>query len=674
MDDPEPDQKISDVFDIEDFMKVRLSEEKLLDMRNKRIFKNIDLEKLDKFIRELSISDVSTDKKYDKAYRQLQIKYKVCPKKAHLFNAYRQLVEKELIKQNISLEHKLVAKKGRALSGVLVITVLTSPGKFSCPKDCNYCPNEPGQPRSYLKDEPAVQRANRNNFDPIKQFFDRATTHFINGHPIDKIEVLVLGGTWSSYPVDYQEEFIRDLYYAANIFLSDKKKRKKGLLEEEQKINETSRSRIIGLTLETRPDFITWQEIGRFRKYGCTRVQLGIQHTEEEILKIINRDCTTNDAIRALQMLKDCAYKIDAHFMPDLPGSTPMKDWQMFSYVLSSPLLQFDQWKIYPCEITPYTKIKEWYEDGSFVPYSENNEKLLVNLIMLVKNSVLPWIRLNRVIRDIPNQYIIAGNKVTNLRQQLQKTMKEKGLACDCIRCREVKDGVIKDPILVCRKYPSNDGIEYFLSFESKDMKTIYGFLRLRLTKDAGRIYSRGSGQNYKKRLYFPELEGCALVRELHVYGQLIAVAAERVGSNDDAIQHYGFGKRLVMCAEKIALEHKYKKMAIISGVGVKEYYRKLGYVSKASYVIKNLTNDIKCVDKDYVHSIDYTTPDGNIKVNDKLMGYANELLDSISHFNNPVYPGKEKEIEKKSTYKYNLWCICIIILITIFFYVLLLY
>lgn len=599
--------------DIEDFMNCSISNEQLLKMRNQKIFRGMTASNrltLEKFTRKIASSNVNT--KYKKVYGQLSKEFGMAPKKAHIFCVYRQLVENGEIEQNINLEQQLIAKKIRALSGVLVITVLTGPSQFSCPKDCHYCPNEPGQPRSYLMDEPAVKRANRNKFDPVRQFFDRAITHFVNGHPIDKIEIIVLGGTWSSYPHDYQEEFIRDLYYAANVFLSHTNVFRDRLsLNEEQKINETGKSRIIGLTLETRPDYITWTEIERFRKYGCTRVQLGIQHTESDILKKINRDCTTADAIRALTMLKDCGYKIDAHFMPDLPGSTPIKDWNMFKYVLESPDLQFDQWKIYPCEITSYTRIKEWYENGLYVPYSDTDETLLMNLIMLVKNSVHPWIRLNRVIRDIPLHYIIGGNQVPNLRQELGKIMKKNGLSCDCIRCREVRDNVNADPrnaVLYNRIYPSSGGQEYFLSFESNDRKIIFGFLRLRLSDSAGRIYSRSTGQNGNRKLRFPELDGCALVRELHVYGQLVTVG----DSNKKATQHYGFGKRLLMAAEKIAIENGFRKMAIISGVGVKEYYRRHGYVSLKTYVVKVLDG---CKSVDEIRTTNYTQTDGNIIV-----------------------------------------------------------
>jgi ELP3 family radical SAM enzyme/protein acetyltransferase len=635
---------------MEDFVCSKFDQD-LFDLRQKNIFNNINTKKLNCWLKTFCKINFNSLDHFNREFKKYQKIYKIVPKKNQLYVGYQQLLETNNINRNHSFEKYIITKKIRILSGVTVITVLTSPGNFSCPKDCHYCPNEPGQPRSYLMKEPAVQRANRNNFDPIKQFYDRATTYFINGYSVDKIEILVLGGTWSSYPVAYQEEFIRDLYYSANVFFN--KKRNKLSLLEEQKINETSKCRIIGLTLETRPDYITWKEINRFRKYGCTRVQLGIQHTDQKILDKINRGCTTKDAIKALTMLKDCGYKIDAHFMPDLPGSSPLQDWNMFNYVLQSNDLQFDQWKIYPCEITPYTKIKEWYENGEYTPYCDINEKLLFNLIMLVKNRVHPWIRLNRVIRDIPNNYILGGNKITNLRQQLHKDMKKYNLECSCIRCREVKDNNIVDPTLYCRIYNSNGGTEYFISYESKDKKIIYGFIRLRLTKNSGNIYRRSTSKNNTTYLCFPELQNCALIRELHVYGQVVSVGQQK----KDATQHYGFGKRLLLCAEYIAYKNGFRKIAVISGVGVKQYYKKYNYKHENTYMIKQLHN---CNFNEYINYINNDTkfiPINNSNIKNlfyDIVKYDNKL----QQLNNIV--------NDYSNYYYN-WKLIIVICVIIF-------
>ncbi|KAE9049268.1 hypothetical protein PR003_g3828 [Phytophthora rubi] len=524
--------------------------------------------------------DPQTARELEKAFVLLRRKFKCLPKKSQMKFVLGLLVQKGAAPKGLALEKLLIKKAQKSQSGVLVVTVLTSPyptvgGKkqrFSCQWNCYYCPNEPDQPRSYLHDEPSVLRANRNDFDPVLQFCDRCVTLAMNGHPVDKIELLVLGGTWASYPVEYQETFIRDLFYAANTFFN-REKRERHSLDEEKLENETAAVKIIGITLETRPDCITPEELRRFRRYGCTRVQLGIQHTDDAILKKINRGCTSADAVRALKLLRDCCYKTDIHLMPNLPGSDPEKDRAMFDYVLHSPDLQADQWKIYPCEITPWTVIKKWYDEGSYVPYPDDK---LIDLLMDVKAEVHPWIRLNRVIRDIPSQYILGGMDEPNLRQVICNKMIARGTPCKCIRCREVKtdDAAIATAEFVIRKYEANEGDEYFISFETPDRSKICGFARLRLSQSAG------GG-------VFPELEGAALIRELHVYGQLVAAiskskkAAGNAAASDaegSHAQHTGFGTQLMMKAEEIARAHGYKKMVVIAGVGVRNFYRRLGF------------------------------------------------------------------------------------------------
>ncbi|EWC75326.1 hypothetical protein C923_04001 [Plasmodium falciparum UGT5.1] len=379
---------------------------------------------------------------------------------------------KDLDKESVHFLQINKRKGVRSNSGVLVVTIITHPHKFSCKYDCHYCPNEPNQPRSYLSTEPAILRANQNNFDVICQFFNRTTTLVNNGHVADKIEVLVLGGTWSCYDIAYQEEFIRDVYYAANIYPVLKDRRKKLTLKEEQEINEKSNCRIIGLTLETRPDQINKDELLRLRYYGCTRVQLGIQHIDDVILKKVNRQCTLKDCIRAIYLLKENGFKVDIHLMPDLPYSDVYKDIHMFKYVLSSTDLQADQWKIYPCEITPFTKIEKWYNNNEYKPYFETNKNLLISVILLVKKSIHPWIRLNRVIRDIPNPSIIAGNNITNMRQLIANEMNIRNIFCQCIRCKEVKNQEIEkksDSIFLrIYKYPTLGGDEYFITFQGR--------------------------------------------------------------------------------------------------------------------------------------------------------------------------------------------------------------
>ena len=485
------------------------------------------------------------------------------------------MVSQNIIPKNDFLRNKLVKKASKSLSGVLVITVLTSPypngQKFSCKWDCYYCPQEIGQPRSYLHDEPSVLRANRNHFDPILQFYDRAVTLAMNGHPVDKVELLVLGGTWASYPLDYREEFIRDIFYAANTFcvediLANKSKsRRKALtLREEQVINETTNTKIIGITLETRPDCIDYDEIRRFREYGCTRVQLGIQTTDEQVLKKINRKCTTDDAKRAIKLLKDSCFKIDIHIMPNLPGTTVEKDYEMFDEFLNDPDLQADQWKIYPCEIVPWTIIKKWHEKGLYKPYGEKD---LFDLLCSVKQKVHPWIRLNRVVRDIPSQYILAGVNNPSMRQDLHTEFKNRGLRCMCIRCREV--GLAKTkvsgelPKLVVRTYEASGGLEYFISFEDSN-DALYGFCRLRIIKETEVSVS-----------VFEKLStDVGLVRELHVYGQLTPTKDKKSPFS----QHIGLGTQMMRKAEEISRRHRCKQVVVIAGVGSRGFYRKIGY------------------------------------------------------------------------------------------------
>ncbi|CAD7928827.1 unnamed protein product [Amoebophrya sp. A120] len=424
-----------------------------------------------------------TEKHWDDAVRNARRHFQCAPPKSRLVKTLSQLVFESVLPRGTAVERILKKKSVRSNSGVVVITVVTAPGKFSCPHDCYYCPDEPGQPRSYLSTEPAVQRANQNNFDPVKQFYDRAATLAKQGHEVDKVEIIVLGGTWSAYSKEYQDQFCRDLFYAANTFLNeddlrrgkssvwDLQGRERMSLPEEQRLNELSECKIIGLTLETRPDHITKAEVRRLRLLGCTRVQIGVQHTDDEILKKVNRGHSVNRAVKAVSLLKTAGFKVDIHLMPDLPGATPDADWEMFKYVLNSDALQADHWKIYPCEVTPFTQIEKWHSEGSYTPYTDTDPDTMIRLLCNVKVNVHPWIRLNRVIRDIPEVSIIAGNQNTNLRQVLFDQLSKCGESCKCTRCREVRRyGEPLDQLVVrVRKYRSSNGWEFFCSVEGSD-------------------------------------------------------------------------------------------------------------------------------------------------------------------------------------------------------------
>lgn len=495
--------------------------------------------------------------------------------------------------ENFDLKKKLIKKIQKSQSGIISITVLTSgtpeytnsngeriKGTFSCLHNCSFCPNEKPsednnwtqQPKSYLYTEPAVLRANQNDFDPIRQINSRITSLINMGHNIDKIELLVLGGTWSEYPKEYQEEFITKLYYAANVFYdNDDKKREVLSLEEEISLNEIAKIHIIGLTLEMRSDSICINEIKRLRRFNCTRVQLGIQHIDNEILRMNNRGETVEKTIKAIKLLKNNCYKIDGHIMLNLYGSSVEKDKFLLEQILTNPDLQLDQIKLYPCAIVPFTKIKELYESGEYKPYED---KYLYELIKYFKMNITKQFRINRIIRDISGHYIQAGysQQFTSIRQVLKEDMIKNNWKCSCIRCREIKDvnSIINDEIkLEILEYKASDGDEYYISFETD--KYLIGFIRLRL--------------NYNQNLILPILENTALIRELHVYSTVINVGS----NNNDSIQHKGFGRKLINKAEEIAKSKNFNKIAVISGTGVRNYYKKFGYKLEETYMIKNL-------------------------------------------------------------------------------------
>jgi len=305
-------------------------------------------------------------------------KYKIIPSIIQLLNTYNYCVKSNILQSNKQFEELLKIKNNRSQSGVIVITVFTSPfptvngivQHFSCNNNCHYCPKEPGQPRSYLTKEPAVARANQNNFNSSEQFWSRCKDYLFMGHPLDKIELIISGGTFTSYPREYIIEFVRDLFYAANIIMDklNNNIRSPKSLEEEQLINQNSASvKIIGITIETRPDKITKDELIFLRKLGVTRVQIGVQHIDDRILEYINRGCTTTHTINAISMLKHTGFKVDIHLMPDLPHPDTISinqmiqlDKDMFNNILNLPQYQADQWKIYPCEVVPWTEIENW--------------------------------------------------------------------------------------------------------------------------------------------------------------------------------------------------------------------------------------------------------------------------------------------------------------------------
>ena len=539
----------------------------------------------------LFLKDILIKNEFDNTFnliKDIQRIHKFTVSKIDLIKIYNSLDEEYKI---YDLKKKIIKKIQKSESGILSVTIISSgspwrfdkDGKkeivnFTCKNDCYYCPNEgpskdnnfTRQPRSYLTMEPGLLRSNSCGFDPIKQMNSRLSTLEKMGHTIDKLEVLVLGGTWSSYPKEYQEEFVTHLYYAANTYYD---KRETILsLEEEIELNEKAKVHIIGLTLETRSDSININEIKNFRRYNCTRIQIGIQHTDNAVLKMNNRGESIEKVKKAIKMLKTNNFKIDGHLMLNLYGSTVEKDRIMLNEILTDPDLQVDQLKIYPCAIVPFTKIKELYEAGIYKPYDDCH---LYDLIKEFKMKITKQFRINRIIRDIPGDYIIDGysQQFASIRQKLHEDMKINNWSCKCIRCREVKGNKIddKNTKLEIMEYEASGGMEYYISFENGEY--LIGFIRLRLNRN-------------KELLILPVLEDAALIRELHVYSAL-----SNVGENDDhSLQHKGYGRRLIEKAEEIAISNGFYKMAIISGTGVRDYYRKFGYELKETYMIKELS------------------------------------------------------------------------------------
>lgn len=514
----------------------------------------------------------------------------------NLIKSYRTLVLTKEISENKELEKFLRRRQIRSQSGVAIITLLTMP--YPCPGKCIYCPTEARMPKSYIETEPAAQRALVLQFDPYIQTLHRINTLEDNGHPVDKIEIILKGGTWSAYPVDYQQWFITEIYRAMNdagvrlreiensnptnqynrFWGSERKEWNEEKLFEAQKENETAPHRCIGLTIETRPDWISIQEIKRLRSMGCTRVELGVQTTDDAILTLIKRGHDRMSVVHATKLLKDAGFKVDYHLMPGLPGATCEKDIQTAHEVFECADFQPDTVKLYPCLVIPTAELQAWYDDGRYIPYSTEQ---LISLLSHIKTVVPPYVRIARVIRDVPSPEISAGNKVTNLRETIQRYMKNNAMVCRCLRCREVGHNqltITKEqltPTMKERIYTASEGKEYFLSFESEDEKIVFSFLRLRLPLESP-IWE-----------HIPELKDAALIRELHTYGTLIAL--HKQGSSDDS-QHKGLGKKLLEKAEHIAQKNGFKKIAIISGIGVREYYKKYGYVLEGTYMVKQLT------------------------------------------------------------------------------------
>jgi elongator complex protein 3 len=451
-------------------------------------------------------------------------------------------------------------KPMRTLSGVTTVTVLTKP--YPCPGKCIFCPTDVRMPKSYLPDEPGAMRALNHQFDPSDQVQARIEALDAVGHPTNKIELLILGGTWSSYRKDYQEWFLQECFRAMN-------QREFATLEEAQKYNETAGHRNVGLVIETRPDHIDPKELAWLRRLGVTKVQMGAQSLDDEILALNHRGHTLAETRRAVAFLRAAGFKIVLHWMPNLLGATLESDRVDFRRLWDG--LCPDELKIYPTQLLENAELYTYWQRGEYTPYTTEQ---LIDLLADIKTTIPRYCRVNRVIRDIPSDNVVAGNRRTSLRMDVHLEMERRGTRCECVRCREVRGQKISPDELMLEDlvYPADGAEEHFISYVTPDDK-LAGFLRLSLP------------QPDAPQTDLPDLESAALIREVHVYGQSLEVGKEQKG----AAQHLGLGTALLKEAERIASQHGYRRTAVIAAVGTRRYYLGRGYKRGELYLVKEL-------------------------------------------------------------------------------------
>ena len=523
---------------------------------------------------------------------------------SELIRGFRYLKRQGLAVDEQSLVRKLRMKPVRTRSGVAPLTVLTKP--FPCPGRCIFCPSDVRMPKSYLSDEPGAQRAAEHQFDPYDQTFSRLRSFHHTGHRIDKIELIILGGTWSYYPVSYQRWFVKRCFDAMNDFAAagdepelpehqpaiDFRRldeRVDGLnldrrynrvvadyvrlnggrelaarecaswseLERAHRVNEDAAVRCVGLVVETRPDRIDEAEVERIRRLGATKVQIGFQSLDDRVLALNRRGHDSAATRRAMHLLRAAGFKIHAHWMANLHGSDVERDLADFERIFSDAELRPDELKIYPCSLIESAELMSYWRDGRWRPYDTDE---LRELLVQCMARTPEYCRLTRVIRDIPGTDIVTGNKVTNLRQEAEQEACTRGLNLNDIRFREVRSTPVDPDSLALARlaYEAGSGEELFLQFVTAE-RVLAGFLRLRLPT---------------RRSFIDELSRAAIVREVHVYGEVVGLGEDR----GRRAQHAGLGKRLIEAAAELACERGYERLAVISSIGTRRYYRNLGF------------------------------------------------------------------------------------------------
>ena len=584
-------------------------------MQQNRINLELNKDRLKQVIQTLVTSNPQNLKETEKIIRKFQSIEKEVFSKSFILTSYEKFKDEiNLTLEQEQLLHSLIKmKETRTISGVTPVTVLTKP--FPCPGKCIFCPNDVRMPKSYLSDEPGAQRAISNKFDPYLQTFNRLLAFKNTGHPTDKIELIVLGGTWSSYPETYQIWFVKRCFEALNDFenyqnsemiqseemdlpfeenkleeidgavltksynqiISNAIKNTTNLLKEvatweelfaAHDKNVNSKSRCVGLVLETRPDEINEEEIIKIRRLGATKIQLGIQSLNDEVLKKNKRGHDVKKTIEAIDLIRRAGFKIHGHYMPNLYGSTPQMDIEDYQKMFSEISVRPDELKIYPCSLIKTAELMQVYNDGLWKPYSQEE---LAEVVCFTILNTPRYCRLTRIIRDIPSDDIVVGNKLTNFRQIAENLIKKSGQEVLEIRSREIKNKKFENEEIKIREteYETTSTRELFIEYvNSRD--EIFGFLRLSLPKISS---------------FIPELDGCAMIREIHIYGQ-----STEIGKKDPKnSQHQGLGKRLIQRAEEISKESNFKKLAVISAIGTREYYAKNGFELKELYQVKEM-------------------------------------------------------------------------------------
>ncbi len=488
------------------------------------------------------------------------------PANADLISALMPLEAKELLPI-------LKRKATRTISGVTVIAIMTKPYPCPQPEPCAYCPGGPtqGSPQSYTGYEPAALRGTQNSFDPYEQVQSRIRQLTAIGHKVDKVELIVMGGTFPATPIEYQTWFIQRSLDA----LTGKDSKS---LDEAEANAEVSETRNVGITVETRPDWAKQPHVDAMLSMGVTRVELGVQNPDDEIYNRVGRTHTVADVAMATQIAKDAGLKIVYHMMPGMPGSNPQKDKAAFKRIFTDSAFKPDMIKIYPCLAIAGTKAYEWYQNGSYEPYSTEEA---ANVIAEIKKTIPPWVRVMRVQRDIPARLILAGVKKSDVRELVQSKLRAQGSQCQCIRCREVGHRMAVDQVkpdlekvkILTQQYEASEGKEFFISAEDPENNVLLGYLRMRVPS---------------AKAHRPEITTMpsAIVRELHIYGQLVPVGKH----SDSAWQHKGFGQILLKEAERLAgVELGLKKLLVISALGTRRYYMRFGYERDGIYVSKRL-------------------------------------------------------------------------------------